>query len=86
MSTINDICNLDDLRSFLASELKRVANKETKPAEANASANLAGKILSSVKLELEYNKLLNTPPNIPFIKIVETKKQATIENKTDKTK
>ena len=64
------IMNLSELRIFLAEELKRTAAKETTPAAANASANLAGKILSSVKLELEYNKMVGTTPNIPYIKLL----------------
>jgi hypothetical protein len=72
----NEIMNLNDLRDFLANELKRVAKGESTPATANASANLAGKILSSVKLELEYNKMVGTAPKIDFIKInkIESKK------------
>ena len=64
-----EIMNLNDLREFLATELKRCSNGESTPATANASANLAGKILSSVKLELEYNKMAGTTPKIDFIKV-----------------
>jgi len=64
-----EIMNLNNLRKFLANELKRVAKGESTPAAANASANLAGKLLSSVKIELEYNKMLGSAPKIDFIKI-----------------
>lgn len=62
--------NTDDLRFALANELKKVATGQSTPAAANAFANLSGKILSSVKLELEYNKLAGLKPNIEFIKSI----------------
>jgi hypothetical protein len=67
--------DLNTLRESLATELKKVSSGESTPASANAFANLAGKILSSVKLELEYNKMAGTTPNIPFIKIQEQQKK-----------
>jgi len=62
------ISNVDELRSYLANELERVSLGQTTPAAANASANLAGKILSSVKMELEYNKMIGASPSIGFLK------------------
>jgi hypothetical protein len=73
------IINLTMLRDFLSEELKKVSSGVITPATANATANLAGKILSSVKLELEYNKLCGTPPKIGFVKIKNNDKL--IENK-----
>lgn len=74
----DEIMNLNMLRDFLATELKKVAAGKSTPAAANATANLAGKILSSVKLELEYNKLCGTTPKIGFIKV--KKEDKLIEN------
>jgi hypothetical protein len=59
--------NVEELREFLTKELQRVSDGEITPAAANASANLTGKILSSVKLELEYNKMTGHNPNISFL-------------------
>jgi len=59
--------NVEELRSFLSRELERVSSGEITPAAANASANLTGKILSSVKLELEYNKMAGKNPEIAFL-------------------
>ena len=67
------INNVEQLRDFLANELERVSAGGTTPAAANASANLAGKILSSVKMELEYNKMAGSTPNIGFLKGFENK-------------
>ncbi len=62
------INNVDELRNYLSNELERVSSGLTTPAAANASANLAGKILSSVKMELEYNKMVGASPQIGFLK------------------
>lgn len=62
------ISNVDELRNYLSNELERVSAGQTTPAAANASANLAGKILSSVKMELEYNKMVGATPQIGFLK------------------
>lgn len=72
---MSNIMNLDNLRESLAEELKKVSSGESTPASANAFANLAGKILSSVKLELEYNKMAGTTPNIQFIKLQDQQKK-----------
>lgn len=61
--------SLNDLRSFLAEQLERVASGELTPAHANASANLAGKVLSTVKMELDYCKQAGSTPVIPFLGI-----------------
>lgn len=62
------ITNVEELREFLSKELVRVSTGEITPATANASANLAGKVLSSVKMELEYNRMAGASPNIAFLK------------------
>ncbi len=56
----------DELRNFLFRELERVSSGEITPAAANASANVSGKVLSSIKLELEYNKMAGLNPKIDF--------------------
>ena len=61
------ITNVEELRKFLAEDLERVSKGEITPAVANASANLSGKILQSVKLELEYNSSVGAMPNINFL-------------------
>jgi hypothetical protein len=62
------INNVDDLRNFLSNQLERVSTGEITAATANASANLAGKIISSVKIELDYNRLVGATPSIGFLK------------------
>lgn len=62
------ITNINELRDFLSNDLERSSAGEITPATANASANLAGKIIQTVKMELEYNKMAGLSPNIGFLK------------------
>lgn len=64
-----------DLREILADEIKKLRAGETTPANVNAVTNASGKILSSVKLEIEYSKLLGQVPIIDFIKTGKTAKR-----------
>lgn len=75
--------SLNDLRSFLAEQLQRVADGELTPAHANASANLAGKVLSTVKMELDYCKQAGTTPAIPFLGIGADSPRLIDHNKID---
>jgi hypothetical protein len=65
MSTIS---TMDELRAYLAQQALKLTAGEITAASANASANICGKIISSVKTELEINKLAGTKPNIAFVK------------------
>ena len=63
--------SLDDLRKILSEEIDKVRKGETSAANVNAVTNATGKILSSIKLEMEYYKLLGKVPEIDFIKKIE---------------
>ena len=58
---------LDELRGILSDEIRRVRDGETSAAGANAVTNATGKILSSIKLEMEYQKLTGRKANIPML-------------------
>lgn len=64
---MHDIKRIDDLRRILSEEITKLRKGETTAASVNAITNASGKILSSVKLEIEYNKLLGKVPEIGFI-------------------
>jgi hypothetical protein len=61
------IQTVDNLRNFLADQLERVAAGEITPAVANSQANIAGKMISSVKMQLEYNKMTGANNEISFL-------------------
>jgi len=60
--------SLDDLRKILSEEIDKVRDGKTSAANVNAVTNATGKILSSIKLEMEYYKLLGKVPEIDFVK------------------
>lgn len=64
---IENIKTVNDLRGILAEEIKKVRDGTTTAANVNAITNATGKILSTIKMEIEYNKLLGKTPFIPFI-------------------
>lgn len=61
---INDV---NKLRSFLSEQLERVSQGDITPSVANSQANIAGKMISSIKMQLEYNKLTGKNIEIEFL-------------------
>jgi len=59
--------NIQELRGILVEEMEKLRNDETTPARANAVNNTAGTILRSVKLEMEYARIIGLKPEIKFI-------------------
>lgn len=67
--------NIDDIRRILGEEIEKLRNGDTTAANVNAVTNATGKILSTIKLEMEYCKLVGKTPTIDFIKIEESTKK-----------
>jgi hypothetical protein len=63
-----EIKNFEELREWMAQDLKRVSHQEITPAVANAVANLSGKIIQSIRIEVDYNKMIGSSDEISFIK------------------
>jgi hypothetical protein len=55
---------LNELRSILSDEIHKIREGKGTAASVNAISNASGKILSSIKLELEYYKLIGKAPSI----------------------
>jgi len=68
-----DIKTINDIRVILAEEIQKIREGQTTAANVNAITNATGKILSTIKLEIEYGKLIGTVPVIPFIASEKTK-------------
>lgn len=60
-----------ELKTMLVDVLQKVAYGELTPASANSASNLAGKILQSVKMEMDYSKLQGVSPNLGFFEGLE---------------
>jgi hypothetical protein len=66
------VTTVAELRNILSEEITKLRKGETTPAAINAITNATGKIFSSVKLEMEYAKLIGAKPDIDFVKRIET--------------
>ena len=53
---------LNELRGILSDEIDKIRKGSTTPANVNAVTNATGKILSTIKLELEALKLMGRKP------------------------
>lgn len=62
--------SMSELRDILCEQIDALREKKTTPATVNAVVNATGKILSSVKLEIEYYRLLGKQPKVDFIKMI----------------
>ena len=65
--------NVIDLRNELISIFDQLKAKEISHADAKELNNCAGKIINSVKDELEYAGLCKVTPNIAFLNTPKTK-------------
>lgn len=59
--------NMNDLRQLLWAEIENLKSGKTTAAQAQVVVNAAGKIISSVRAELEYMKLTGQAKNIPLL-------------------
>ena len=60
--------NVNELRTELADVFGKLRGGVIKPGEAAELANLAGKMISSAKVQVEYFALRKEQPNITFLK------------------
>jgi hypothetical protein len=59
--------NVTELRNDLLRVYQNIENKKIGLNVAKEKANIAGKVLGSAKVELEYNKLLDNKNKINFL-------------------
>lgn len=64
--------NANELRAELARVFDELKTGQIKPAEAAELANLAGKMIASSKVQVEYYALRKEAPSIEFLKEGET--------------
>ncbi len=63
--------NVDELRGQLADVFAKLRAGEIKPGEAAELANLAGKMISSAKVQVEYYVLRKEQPRIKWLESTE---------------
>lgn len=59
--------SVEQLREQLAEVFERIKSGSMKPAEGAELANIAGKMISSAKVQLEYYALRKEKPSIDFL-------------------
>ncbi len=59
--------NINDIREDLMGDVIRLRAGETSAANVNAICNAYGKILQTVKMQMEYARLTGQTPEIPLL-------------------
>ena len=59
--------NCDELRKELAATFEKLKSGEIKPSEAAELANIAGKMIGSAKVQVEYFALRKEAPRIDWL-------------------
>ncbi len=63
--------NAEELRDELAQTFSQLKSGAIKPSEAAELANLAGKMIASAKVQVEYFALRKESPRIKFLEVAE---------------
>lgn len=59
---------LPELQEVLSEQIRKIEAGDTTPAKVNAISNATGKILASVRLQMDYHRLSGKPlPEIPLL-------------------
>jgi hypothetical protein len=66
--------NIKDLRNSLLDNYEKIKSKEMDLKDGKELANTAGKILNSLKIELEYNTLVGNKNKIDFLEVKQKNK------------
>ena len=64
---------MNEIRNILCEEIDALREKKTTPANVNAIVNATGKILTTIKMELEYAKSVGKQANMQFIHLEDVK-------------
>jgi len=64
---MNTPTTTNDLRKLLCETIAAVRNKAMTPDSADAISNASGKIIASLRVELEYRKMRGEIPLLPFM-------------------
>lgn len=67
--------NIEDLRNDLLNNYEKTKTGEISIGLAKELSNSAGKIIATVKAQLEYNKYVGNTSEIPFMKVAPHEKE-----------
>jgi hypothetical protein len=68
--------NVQELRETLSKQIILLRDGKAEPKNVNAIVNAAGKVLSSIRLEMEYARMLGVIPRISAFKQLPNRKEA----------
>jgi hypothetical protein len=84
------INSIEDLRNHAIKTLEKLESKKIDMAEAGVTAKLYESLMSSLKTEMEYHKMLGQLPRIKFLEgavyDLKEERKLTLENQKDKIK
>ena len=66
---------MNELREMLGEEIDSIRAKKTTPGAVNAVCNATGKFLSTIKLEMEFAKMIGKQPSASFLKLMDRDSQ-----------
>jgi hypothetical protein len=66
--TTKPVKTITDLRENLAEVFTNLRSGKSEIEEAEVLANVAGKMITSARTQIEYSLARNEKPNIPFLK------------------
>jgi hypothetical protein len=64
---MSKIKNMEDLREHALETLEKLASGQIDTAEAGVTGKLCEGVIATVKSQLEYARMLNQEPTIPFM-------------------
>ncbi len=64
---MSKIKNMENLRDHALYTLERLAKQEIDTAEAAVTGKLCENVIGTVKAQLEYARMINEEPRIPFM-------------------
>jgi len=67
---------MNQIRDLLCEEIDALRAKKTTAANVNAVVNATGKILTTIKMEMEYAKSVGKSANMKFIELEDVKVEA----------
>lgn len=74
MEKMEKAFNVNELRQVLSEEIRKIRDGSATASNVNAITNASGKIISTIKLQLEYCKLVGKTPDFDILLVDDAKK------------
>jgi len=81
---MSKIRNMENLRDYALETLEKLSSGEIDTAHAGVTGKLCESVISTVKAQLEYARMIQEEPNIPFMQACHNGTGKTIEHQPSK--